>query len=198
MDRISGWPYWDRTLDLNMKTILCSLALMSASSFGADPSSQPLSDAAGGKKYIERARIVVDLDGDGEKDMLLSNPRTAGNSGLSWDVYLHRDGDYRQIGELWAHPKAISFEKVPGESHEGVLARVWVYHHGGAGAGSFGFYRVKKDSVDKLSALNIYPDNEGIGEKLYKATFDESPIPFEIEQSSTTGDGKVTWKKGGH
>ena len=178
-----------------MKLILCLLAACSLPALAADPSATPVNDITGQQKYSERWRILVDLDQDGKGDMLLGHPQTAGNSGMSWDVYLNRNNDFRRIGDLWAHRKAISFEKVPGETHEGILARVWVYVRGGAGTGSFGYYPIKENSVEKLAAIGIYPDQEGIGERLYKTTFEKSPIPFKGEYSTTAEDGTVTWKE---
>lgn len=161
----------------------------------ADPSTQPVPDETGRQKFRERTRILVDLDGDGSEDVLLSNPASAGNSGVDWSVYLRRKGDFRRIGNLWAHPKAISFERVPGESHKGILARVWVYVRSGAGEGSFGYCLVKEDSVEELQAIGIYPGagKDSIGEKLYAATFGQSPVLFQVEQSRTTETGEVSW-----
>jgi len=163
--------------------------------FAADPSMQPLSDITGRQKHRERSRILVDLDGDGIRDMLLSNPLTAGNSGLDWDVYLQREGDYHRIGNLWAHSKAVSFERPAGDVHAGVIARVWVYIRGGVGKGAFGYYHVKESSIEELKSLEIAPDpdNGGIGANIYAATFRKSPIPFELETSTTADDGKVSW-----
>jgi hypothetical protein len=176
-----------------MKPIFFVLAACSLPAIAADPSATPADDITGQHKYAERWRILVDLDQDGKDDMLLGNPQTAGNSGMAWDVYLHRNNDFRRIGDLWAHPKAISFEKVPGESHEGVLARVWVYVRGGAGTGRFGYHRLKEDAVEKLAAIGIYPDQGGIGESIYKTTFEKSPISCKKEYSKTAEDGTVTW-----
>lgn len=163
--------------------------------FAIDPSTQPLSDITGQQKYRERSRILVDLNGDGAKDLLLSNPLTAGNSGVDWEVYLQREGDYHKIGNLWAHSKAVSFERPAGDVHAGVIARAWVYIRGGAGKGAFGYYLLKESSIDELKSLEIAPDldNGGIGANIYTATFEKSPIPFELETSTTTEDGKVSW-----
>ncbi len=163
---------------------------------GADPSTEALPDETGRQKYRERSRILVDLDGDGKKDMLLSNPDTAGNSGVDWSVYRRRQDGFHRIGNVWAHPDAISFERIPGESHKGVLARIWVYIRGGAGKGSFGYQPVTETSVGDIEAIGIYPapGNGGIGEKLYAATFrGDSPVPFELQHSKTTDDGAVSW-----
>ncbi len=178
-----------------LPVILLAFSLGLFPAAAGDPSAEALPDETGRQKFRERSRILVDLDGDGTTDTLLSNPASAGNSGVDWSVYLHRQGDFRRIGNLWAHPQAISFERIPGESHTGILARVWVYVRGGAGEGSFGYCLVKEDSVEELKAIRIYPGGgkESIGEKLYAAAFRESPVPFQVEQSRTTEAGEVSW-----
>lgn len=175
--------------------ILLASAIGSQPLRGEDPSTEALPDETGRRRFLERSRILVDLDGDGAKDMLLSNPNTAGSSGVDWSVFLKREGEFRSIGHLWAHPKAISFERIPGESHKGILARVWVYLRAGAGAGAFGYLPVNEGSVGKMEDIRIYPGpgNGGIGEKLYAAAFGESPVPFKVEHSKTTEDGTVSW-----
>jgi hypothetical protein len=183
-----------------MKTIAIVILLTSVHLFAADPSAGPLSDSTGKKKYAERHRILVDLDGDGTKDLILSDgPETFGSMGGSWTIYLSRHGAFTKVGSITAHPMAISIEPDQArilhdpETHR--FARIWVYHRVGGSAGFYGYYRVGEKSVDELKSIEIYPGDGGtaLGNAIYDATFKTSPIKFVIETSSTGDDGAVRW-----
>lgn len=144
----------------------------------------------------------MDLDGDGTNDMLLSgSPDEFGAMGGPWRVHLNRDGNFKRIGEIWAHPQAIAFEPDQARVHTDPktyrFARVWVYLKTSGSAGAFGYFRVGNDSVDKMDSIEIYPGDSGtdIGKTVYEAAFKKSPIPFEIQGSTTTEDGTVTWNE---
>lgn len=116
-------------------------------------------------------------------------------------VSLNWDGDYRPIGEIWAHPLAITFEpdqarfdSAP-KTHR--FARVWVYLKSSGSAGVFGYFRVGKDSVDEMASIEIYPGDGGtdLGRAVYEAAFNKSPIPFEMQRSATAEDGSVAWNE---
>ena len=185
-----------------MKTIAALLFIGSIPMLAADPSLKAKPDPTGKVKYVERSRIIVDLDGDGTNDMLLSgSPEEFGTMGGPWAVYLNRDGDYKRIGEVWAHPRAIVFEpdqaRILNEPKSHRFVRVWVYLKTSGSAGSFGYFRVGKDSVDEMTSIEIYPcdGGTGIGRAVYEAAFKKSPIPFKIQGSTTAEDGTVTWNK---
>ncbi|MGD9419110.1 MAG: hypothetical protein Q7R22_009215 [Verrucomicrobiota bacterium JB025] len=185
-----------------MKTIATLLLIGSLPSLADDPSLKAQPDPTGKAKYAERSRIIVDLDGDGMNDMLLSgSPDEFGTMGGPWAVHLNRDGDYKRIGEVWAHPLAISFEPDQARIHTDPkshrFARVWVYLKSSGSAGSFGYFRVGKDSVDEMSSIEIYPGDGGtdIGRAVYEAAFKKSPIPFKIQGSTTAEDGTVSWNE---
>ncbi len=185
-----------------MKPIPGLLLATSLATFAADPSLEPHPDPTGQAKYAERSRILVDLDGDEKDDLLLSGgPESFGTMGGPWTVYLRRDGDYREVGEVWAHPKAIAFEpdhaRISSDPESHRFARIWVYLRSSGREGSFGYYRVGKESVDEKKAIEIYPGDGGtdLGRALYQAAFDKSPIPFRLERSTTAEDGTVTWSK---
>ncbi|RYD34990.1 MAG: hypothetical protein EOP87_08150 [Verrucomicrobiaceae bacterium] len=170
------------------------------SALAADPSLEPLPDPDDETKYSERDRIIVDLDGDGAEDILLSGgPDEFGTMGGPWAVYLQRDGDYKQVGEIWAHPQAISFEPDPSrirvDPKTSRFAKVWVYLKSGGSSGSLGYFRVGKESVDEMESIEINPGDGGtdIGRSTYQAAFTKSPIPFKIGRSTTTKEGIVTW-----
>ena len=185
-----------------MKTIAGLLLIGSLSALAGDPSLKPQPDPTGKAKYAERYRIIVDLDGDGMDDMLLSGSLDEfGTMGGPWAVHLNQDGDYKRIGEVWAHPLAIAFEPDQSRIHTDPkthrFARVWVYLKASGRAGSFGYFRVGKDSVDEMASIEIYPGDGGtdIGRAVYEAAFKKSPIPFKIQRSTTADDGAVTWNE---
>jgi hypothetical protein len=172
--------------------------LVSIRLFGSDPSSTPV-HGSDGKEYGERLRIWVDLDGDGHKDLLVSDSiSTFGNAGGGWGVYLWREGEYKQNGEIFAHPKAISFEhdhdRNQRDEKDRYYARIWAYSRSSGSIGLLGYYRVGPSSVTKCTGLEIYPGGSEIGATMYKAVMDHTEFPFIIEQSKTTEKGKVTWQ----
>ncbi|HEY8961921.1 MAG TPA: hypothetical protein VIM57_06915 [Luteolibacter sp.] len=185
-----------------MNLLACLFLSSILQAAAADPSLLPYPNTTDGavQKYSERLRILTDLDGDGVEDMLLSGgPESSGTMGRAWTVYLNRSGDFRAIGEIWAHPMAIAIEpdkdRIQNDAKARRFARIWVHLKGGGGRGAFGYYRVGNESVDEIKALEIYPGDSGtdLGRALYEATFKKSPIPFKVQQSTTSDDGKVTW-----
>jgi hypothetical protein len=185
-----------------MKLLACLLLSTALQAVAGDPSLLPYPNPTEGavQKYSERLRILTDLDGDGMEDMLLSGgPESSGTMGRAWTVYLSRKGDFRAIGEVWAHPMAIAIEPdqdpIQTDAKARRFARIWVYLKSGGGKGSFGYYRVGNESVDQIKAIEIYPGDGGtdLGRAVYEAAFKKSPIPFKVQQSTTSDDGKVTW-----
>lgn len=183
-----------------MKLIALFSIIVSCHASAGDPSLKALEDPTERVKYAERYRILVDLDGDGINDMLLSgSPDEFGTMGGPWNVYLNREGDYIEVGEIWAHPMAIAFEPDQGRIHNDPklhrFARIWVYLKSSGSAGTLGYYRVGRESVDKMSGIEIHPGDGGttLGNALYEATFKNSVIPFTMQHSKTDEDGNVTW-----
>ncbi len=185
-----------------MKLITCLLSSSILHAAAADPSLAPYQNPTdgAGQKYSERLRILTDLDGDGVEDMLLSGgPESSGTMGRAWTVYLSRNSDFSAIGEIWAHPMAIVIEpdqdQIQTDAKVRRFARIWVYLKGSGRSGSIGYCRVGNESVDEIRAIEIYPGDSGtdLGNAIYDATFEKSPIPIKIQQSTTSDDGKVTW-----
>lgn len=179
---------------------LLPLLIANLSAAPEDPSAQPLKADGAEKEYRERWRVLADLDGDEKDDLILSDgPETFGKSGGSWTVYLRRGEKFKKVGAIFAHPRAIAIEPDHARNQRDLkdrhFARIWVYLRGGAGAGSFGYYRISESKVDELLKLELYPDGDDeLGRGIYKATFEsESPIPYSLEYSSTDEQGKVTW-----
>lgn len=185
-----------------MKSIIVLLLLLPFLAVAEDPSLTPCENPTDGaeQKYLERWRVLADLNGDGTQDMLLSGgPQAFGKSGGFWTVYINTDGSYHAIGDIFAHPKAISIEpdqaRFVADSASCRFSRIWVYLRGGGGAGAFGYYRIGKDSVDEMKSLEIYPGDSGtdIGRGIYEAVFKRSVIPYKLQRSKTSERGNVTW-----
>jgi hypothetical protein len=185
-----------------MKLLLCLLLPTVLQAAAEDPSLVPHPNSMDGatQKYSERLRILADLDGDGVEDMLLSGgPETSGTMGRAWTVYLNRNGGFSAVGDVSAHPMAIAIEpdqdRIQADAKIRRFARIWVYLKSSGRNGTFGYYRIGNESVDEIKAIEIYPGDGGtdLGRSIYDATFKKSPIPFKIQQSTTSEDGKVTW-----
>lgn len=169
--------------------------------FSSDPSKTAEEDPADSGRYAERWRVLADLDGDGDEDLLLSEPTTLfGKMGGGWTVYLHqKDATFTPIGQIDAHPKALAlepdFDRNQKDPDQRVHVRIWVYLRGGGGWGTFGYFRVSGRTVEPLRHLEIYPGDAGtgLGQALYDATFSESPIPFRLQYSRTSPEGEVLW-----
>jgi hypothetical protein len=166
-----------------------------------DPSVQPQRGISGIGGYVERSRIIVDLDGDGMEDTLLSGgPEEFGTMGGPWSVLLRRENGFVRVGEVWAHPAAISFEEDQSRISEDFTTRrytrIWAYLKSSGRAGSLGYYRVGDSIVDELQGIEIYPGDGGtnLGNALFGEAFRESSIPFRRERSLTTVTGQVTWQ----
>jgi hypothetical protein len=166
-----------------------------------DPSLKPRLSILEDGGYSERSRMIVDLDGDGLSDMLLSGgPAEFGTMGGPWTVLLRREEGFVKAGEVFAHPAAISFEedqsRISDELNKRRFARIWIYLKSSGRAGSFGYHRVGESIVDELQKVEIYPGDGGttLGNAIYEAAFRESPIPFQIERSRTSEEGEVTWQ----
>jgi hypothetical protein len=182
--------------------LLPFLLLSLLPALAADPSmiAHPNSIEGTGQTYSERLRILTDLDGDGVEDLLLSgDSASSGKMGRVWSVYLKRKGEYAQVGEIWAHPKAIAIEqdqdRIRSDPKARRHARIWVYLRGSGRNGSFGYYRVGDQGVDELKSVEIYPGDGGteLGNAIYEATFKRSPVPFKIQHSTTSATGEVSW-----
>ncbi len=190
---------------LKMKLIGFLLFISAFSAFAGDLSLQPAPGSKAKVPYVERYRILVDLDDDGAKDLLLSGPiGQFGTMGGLWEVYFNRDGNYQLIGEIWAHPLAIAFEpdqsRFQSQSMSHRFTRIWVYLKSSGSAGAFGYYRVGRDTVDEMTTIEIYPGDGGteIGRAIYQAAFQKSSIPYELQHSETTENGTVAWKEFKH
>ncbi len=186
------------------KRLIYPLVIMllstAAEGTAVDPSSVPACDVTGNNGYVERWRILTDLDGDGMQDMILSgDPAMFGNAGGPWDVYLNRNGEFRCVGRIGAHPLAISIEPDQ-DRHEADFnkrryARIWTYWHLSSASGALGYFRVGEETVDECRSVLIYAGDAGttLGNALYEAAFKNSAIPFTLQYSSTDNEGNMVW-----
>lgn len=151
-----------------------------------------------------RLRIITDLDGDGVDDALVSKPLAMfGMSGGAWDVCLGRDGGTEMLGEITAHPSAVTLEPVgqelPGAAAApagGVFARIWVYLRKSGSQGQLGYYEVGMEGVGPLRAIEIQPGDGGTdtGRALYEAVFGSSPITYRVEEGRADPNGSLRWR----
>jgi hypothetical protein len=183
-----------------MKISSIIVILGSLSLFAEDPSLKAKPSEGGPEKFLERTKIIADIDADGHQDMLLTiAPNDGGKMGEIWAVYLSRNASYIKVGEICAHSMAISIEPdqaiINKDETTRRYARIWVYLRGSGSAGSLGYYRVGEKSIDELESIEIYPGDGGtkIGNSISKAIFTESIIPFRRQVSKTDDAGVVTW-----
>ena len=164
----------------------------------ADPSMVAVSNefptASDHKPYKERWRIVSDLNGDGVDDLILSDPKDAfGNAGGSWMVYLHDDGAWRYIGDMVLYPGVVTLET----TQNGV--NIWNYCRNSVHDGYFGYYPVANGKLNKHPIqihVSSTSEEDSIFSRIEMAIFGyPSPHPFRFEESTTTTNGVVSWKK---
>lgn len=164
----------------------------------ADPSMVAVSNefpaASAHKPYKERWRIVSDLNGDGVDDLILSDPQDMfGNAGGPWMVYLHNDGAWHYIGDVGFCPGVVTLEA----TKDGV--NIWNYCRNSARGGNFGYYHVANGKLNKqpMQMHVVSTDEENsIFSRIDMAIFGyPSSHPFRLEESSTSTNGVVSWKK---
>lgn len=177
------------------------VAISLTTALSADPSDKAAPHPNAPTGYAERWRILADLDGDEVEDLLLSEPTVLfGKMGGEWTIYLKKDEKFTPLGTVHAHPRALSlepdFDRHLRRKEDRYLARIWVYLRSGGGRGSFGYFRVGNDSVDPFRGFEIYPNDSGttLGQAIYAALLESSPIPFRLQFSRTTEEGEVQWE----
>ena len=152
-----------------------------------DPSTSPATNEAG--LTIERYRFVVDLDQDGDDDLLLSDgPESFGTAGGYFWCFLNENDTYHHIGGIDGHPRAVALEQLDNRT------RIWVYLHGSATSGVVGYYEIRDGRLSELQYIEINPDpfSENLGSRIYKSIF-QPPNLLTAEISTTVGND-VTWK----
>ena len=165
-----------------------------------DPSMVVLSTdvgyAEGRKTYLERYRILTDLNRDGTNDLILSEAREAfGNAGGNWTVYLNSNGLWRCIGNVDLYPTVVTFEPM----YDGVT--LWTYSHCSCSSGTFSYYRFVDGKLESGKNTSIFLEDAGDGYedsifvRINQAIFHHTNShPFVVEQSETSIDGTIRWK----
>lgn len=157
-----------------------------------DPSSVPVPNEVNhSKAYGERWRLMADLNFDGIPDLLISDEkRSFGNGGGNWNVYLGtRDGRWKFIGTLSAHPMAMNLQKR--SLGQGLLTAYW---HEGASAGDLLRYLITTQGIQQEPSRTLHPNDDGIAEdqQEYRSYF-SNPSRLHFQNSQTGRNGKVAW-----
>ncbi len=138
----------------------------------------------------ERFKMLADFNANGIQDMALScDISLFGNAGGHFTLYLgNGKGQYRKHGEFFAHPMAVSLEKI------GDKVRLWTYHRGGGWIGKIGYTEVMKDKLSEYHSITIHPGDSGtkMGNAIFGAVIKNSDLPVTVERS-VTKDGIVKW-----
>lgn len=126
--------------------------------------------------------------------MALSEPiGDFGRMGGVFEIYLALGGnEWRLVGIVIAHPKAISLET----SRKGGHTRLWTYLRGGGNFGGLGFFEISRTQVAEFQGIEITPGDGGTstGNAMYQAVFARSELPVKFEKSQTSEDGLVSWE----
>ena len=143
--------------------------------------------------YLERWRIVTDLNGDGKDDLILSDTKdTFGNAGGGWLVYINSNGCWRCVGDVALYPGAFTFDRVHNE------VDLWYYARSSAQEGHFGYYSFHSGGMRK-GANQIFVRTAGEDENVFgcmdKAIFGYAHRhPYRFDTSETSTNGIVSWK----
>lgn len=143
--------------------------------------------------YLERWRIVTDLNGDGKDDLILSDTKdTFGNAGGGWLVYINSNGCWRCVGDVDLYPGAFTFDRVHNE------VDLWYYARSSAQEGHFGYYSFHSGGMRK-GVNQIFVRTAGEDENVFscmdKAIFGYAHgHPYRFDTSETSTNGIVSWK----
>lgn len=193
--------------DTTMATTIDSLACLGAKNDIATPEylfetvvTNVWFDASGTNRddrtqsqYIERYRLLVDLNQDGHEDVIMSEPISLrGSGGLSYVVYLWTNGNYVCIGETGGHLERIRVEHIDDSTRI-----IWSYSHCSAGSGSIGTFVVRGWQCHDSRTCHIELSGDGqaqptVGSQLLDIIDKTATVPIRIEKSQTK-DGKVRW-----
>ena len=103
-----------------------------------------------------RHQFLEDFDGDGDIDILLSQPISSfGNAGGGFELYLREGNELKEAGMIFAHPKAIALE------HFWKHSKIWVYQRGGGNVGMLGFYKIENGRLSEFTGIEINPSDGG-------------------------------------
>ena len=195
------WLWFVRLERLPCETFHEDVKATASSMAGHDPSMVALSNdvgyANGKKTFLERYRILTDLNHDGTNDLILSEAEDSfGNSGGCWSVFLNSNGFWQCIGTVNLNPSAVTFEA----TYKGV--DLWYYGHCSCRSGTVGYYRFADGKLEPERNTCIFVEaganddyEETIFGRIYRAIFHgRKSHPFVMERSMTSTNGTVNWK----
>jgi hypothetical protein len=161
-----------------------------------DPSLEPFPGYA--EPVEERPRLMVDVDGDGIEDMLLSaGLATFGNGGGVFDLYLrNKEGLCQYVCDVGGYvgTDTIVVEYVYTTDYS--MSRIWSYGRGG-GTSQIIVCVLTLDSgkVTKKENFTLFTDADGkISQNIRDAIFTRSDAPVRLEWSITTNN-TVIWRE---
>lgn len=145
--------------------------------------------------YLERWRILTDLNGDGVDDLILSETKdTFGNAGGLWDVYISSNGYWRCIGDVDLYPSATAF------TFDAVGDEVDLWHYGrvSCNEGYVGYHTFDHAGMkkgDNRIFVRGGQDENDVYDRLCKGLFGyANRHPYRLEASETSTNGVVSWK----
>ena len=152
--------------------------------------------AEGRKVFLERYRILTDLNQDGTNDLLLSEAEELfGNGGGDWSVYLNSNGYWRCIGHVGLPFAGGTFEAA------GDCVNLWSYSHCSAHSGTFCYYQFVDGKLEPKGNNSIFVEavadeyEDSVFARIDQAIFGHTNNhPFVVERSSTATNGLVCWK----
>ena len=115
--------------------------------------------------------LEKDFDGDGQVDVLLSQPVAGfGNAGGGFKLYLRKKNEFSEAGMIFAHPKAIAIEQYWKQT------RIWTYQRGGGWVGMLGYYELVDGKLSEFKGIEVNPGDGGtdLSNSLVSVIFESS------------------------
>lgn len=132
-------------------------------------------------------RICVDLNFDGQEDMILSRG-WCGNASCEAPIYLKQsDGSYQKI-EFELHPLSVNLKKI--KTGEGQFS---LYGHISAGEGNIAVYKVTSNSVNFMRVKTVHPNDSEQDRELIESLFGETTSLNKTEFGRCQ-NGELQWK----
>lgn len=141
----------------------------------------------GENPYCERDCGFVDLNGDGNDDLILSLPIShAGTGGNAYDIILSEEDHYRHIGQICGN--SILVEDIPDEPRT-----IWAYSHSSASTGTLVSMVIDYGgAIITKGNIPIVTGDESIGSEILNLIHERATHPIKWKRSRTI-DGIVHW-----
>ena len=142
--------------------------------------------------WLERWRILTDMNGDGVNEMLLSDAEEADVGGCGgWRLCIKSNECWRCIGEVYFDPAFFAMER----TYDGI--NIWYCHPCNSMSWSMGYYSIdiSKATIRKEGIfIERYDERDSIADRVYNAVFKRrDEHPYVLERSKTASDGTVSW-----